>query len=216
MMTTHQDITFNSGGLALEGVLHLPRETGRFPGVVICHPHPRYGGSMDNVIVKWVARSLCEAGIAAFRFNYRGVGSSEGMFHRGIGEAKDAANALEFLSLQDSIDASRIGIAGYSFGAWMALEAAQGNSVVQAIASIACPARHLKEMGVKEMLQPKLLVCGEYDHDFPSSQFRFLSQRFSEPKQVEIIYGADHFFGGHVEEVSELVTGFFKHWLEKA
>ena len=90
MLQERKYITFESDGLNLEGILYLPQETGRFPGVVICHPHPRYGGDMDNVIVATMARALCEVGIAALRFNFRGVGMSEGEFDRHHGEINDA------------------------------------------------------------------------------------------------------------------------------
>jgi hypothetical protein len=164
---------------------------------------------MANGIVVTICRMLCDAGIGALRFNFRGVGRSEGEYDRGIGEMTDGQEAIGFLSLHDDIDASRIGIAGYSFGASVAMEAAAENEQVQAIASVACPLRPFTNAGVREMLQPKLLVLGEFDHDFPKDQFRFLAQRFCDPKQVELIAGADHFFGGHTSIVGELVTTFF-------
>ena len=189
--------------------MHLPKGDGPFPAVAVCHPHPRFGGDMADRLVVTICRMLSDAGVGALRFNFRGVGGSEGEYDRGIGEKTDAQDAVGFLSLHDDIDASRLGIVGYSFGASVAMEAAADNERVQAIASIACPLRPFTNAGVREMLQPKLLVLGEFDHDFPKDQFRFLAQRFSDPKQVELIAGADHFFGGHVSVVSELVTTFF-------
>ncbi len=209
MLISHKDISFRSDALTLEGVMHLPKGAGPFPGVAVCHPHPRFGGDMANGLVVTICRMLCDAGIGALRFNFRGVGRSEGEFDRGVGEKTDALNAIGFLSVHDDIDASRIGIAGYSFGASVALEAAADNEQVQAIASIACPLWPFTNAGAREMLQPKLLVLGEFDHDFPKDQFKFLAQRFSNPRQVELIAGADHFFGGHATIVGELVTTFF-------
>ncbi len=213
MGATQVDLMLPSGDLALEGTLHLPSEEGRFPGVVICHPHPQYGGDMYNVIVASLARSLCDAGIAALRFHFRGVDLSEGSFDGGIGEIQDAAAAMEFLSLCENVDASRVGIAGYSFGAAVALAAASRSNLPQAIVSIACPSRVFNEMSAQEFLLPKLLILGEHDHDFPAQQFKFMARRFSDPKTVEVIGGADHFFGGHVSEVVTLATEFFGLWL---
>lgn len=213
MVSTLIDVVIESDGLRLEGVLHMPKDSNACPAVAICHPHPRYGGDMDNNIVVSIARGLCDAGVAALRFNYRGVGKSEGEFDKGVGERQDSESALDWLSLHSNIDASRIGIAGYSFGAWMALEASVDNNLVQAVASIACPISPFTQVGAREMLQPKLLICGEHDHDFPASQFKFLTQRFGDPKEVELIYGADHFFGGHVSEIANLTTIFFTQWL---
>ncbi len=213
MEAIQRDIFFQSGDLAIEGTLHLPDDTGRHPGVVICHPHPRYGGDMYNVIVATLARSLCEEGIAALRFNFRGVDMSEGSFDGGVGEIQDAEEALSYLSLCENVDASRVGIAGYSFGAAVALAAASRSNVAQALVSIACPSRVFNEMSATEMLLPKLLMLGEHDHDFPVQQFKFMSRRYGDPKSVEIIRGADHFFGGHVAEVVGMATEFFKEWL---
>lgn len=213
MAAVQRDVMFPSGELALEGALHLPAEEGLFPGVAICHPHPQYGGDMYNIIVSSLALALCDAGIAALRFHFRGVDMSEGSFDGGIGEIYDAVEAMEFLSLCENVDASRIGIAGYSFGAAVALAAASRSNVPQALVSIACPSRVFNEMSAQELLLPKLLIIGEHDHDFPAQQFKFMARRFNDPKAVEVISGADHFFGGHVSEVVELSTDFFIKWL---
>ena len=213
MTNSQQAITFDSGDIALEGALHLPDGDGKFAGVVVCHPHPRYGGNMSNGVVTALTKSIVEAGIAALRFNFRGVGASQGEFSQGAGELEDAIEAVDYLALHERIEATRVGIAGYSFGAWIALEASASSNTVQAVASIACPMRPYTSLGVDELLQPKLLVCGEFDHDFPIEHFRFLSKRFVEPKQVEVKYGADHFFGGHEEEIGEMAAGFFSNWL---
>ena len=146
MAGTQHNIFFQSGDLTMEGTLHLPSESGRFPGVVLCHPHPRYGGDMYNVIVASLARSLCDAGIAALRFNFRGVDMSEGSFDGGIGEIQDAEEALSYLSLCENVDASRVGIAGYSFGAAVALGASTRSNLARAVASIACPSRVFNEI----------------------------------------------------------------------
>lgn len=206
---TEQDITFDSGNLTLEGIVHVPEGPGKFPGVVVCHPHPRYGGDMRNGIVVALSQCLRDAGIAALRFNFRGAGNSEGTFDRGIGEVQDVAEAVTYLTLHDAVESSRVGVAGYSFGAWMALAACEASSMVQAVVSIACPAGPFRELGVGQMLQPKLIICGDLDHDFPVEQFKFLARRFSEPKEVQLIDGADHFFGGREVELAEMATAFF-------
>lgn len=213
MTNSKRDVNITNGDVTLEGILHLPTDGDGLPAVVVCHPHPRHGGDMDNVVVSSLVRYLGEAGIAALRFNFRGVGLSEGTFDGGSGEISDAVEALNFLSLQDEVDPTRIGLAGYSFGAGVALIASTYGNVTQAIASIACPSRVFNEMGVHEMLQPKLLVCGEYDHDFPAAQFTFQAKRFSDPKQVELVQGADHFFGNSLDVVGELTGTFFQEWL---
>ena len=207
--TLSREITFESGELTLEGALHLPERSGRVPGVVVCHPNPRRGGDMDNGVVVALTRSICNAGVAALRFNFRGIGKSGGSHDRGVGEVQDALAAVDFLALHDRIETSRVGIAGYSFGARIALEACAQSGGIQAVASVACPVGAFTELGAREMLQPKLLVCGDRDHDFPADQFRFLARRFDEPKEVELMSGADHFFAGRQEALAEIVAGFF-------
>lgn len=213
MTKSQRNIIFPNGDIKLEGVLHLPSDGDSLPAVAICHPHPRHGGDMDNVVVSSLVGYLGEAGIAALRFNFRGVGLSGGSFDGGSGEISDAVEALSFLSLQDEVDPTRIGLMGYSYGAAVALIASTYGEVTQAVASVACPSRVFSDMGAHEMLQPKLLVCGEFDHDFPAAQFSFLAKRFSDPKQIELIHGADHFFGDFLDLVGELAGNFFQEWL---
>lgn len=209
MAATDQRITFTSGDLTLEGTVHVPDGDARSPGVVVCHPHPRYGGDMDNSVVTSVARAVCREGMAALRFNFRGVGRSEGEFDRGVGETQDAREAVSYLALCEGVDATRVGIAGYSFGAWMALEASVEHEAVQAVASLACPVQPFTRLGSMELLQPKLLLCGDLDHDFPREQFDFLAKRFNEPKEVEVVSGADHFFRGREHAIGQTVAEFF-------
>ena len=213
MVTTYQDVRFTSGDLTLEGTISWPQGPDRCPGIVICHPHPRHGGTMHNSVVAALAIAIGEAGMAALRFNFRGVGNSEGAYDRGIGEVEDAESALTFLTSNERINPSRVGIAGYSFGAGVALEAGAQSGVPQALASIACPMATFREMGVREMLQPKLLVSGELDHNFPADQFKFLAKRFQEPKEVTLVDGADHFFAGREAEIALIAAAFFKRWL---
>jgi hypothetical protein len=168
---------------------------------------------MRNNVVTALAEDICDAGIAALRFDFRGVGNSEGEYDNGIGETDDAIEALNFLVLHDNVDSSRIGIAGYSFGAARALEVCAQSRIPQAVASIACGMTTFNQLGVVEMLIPKLLICGDHDHNFPADQFKFLSKRFGDPKQVETIYGADHFFRGCEREVAELTAAFFSQSL---
>ena len=211
-MKTREYVTIDSGGLRLEGTLQIP-EGGAAKkaaaGVVLCHPHPRYGGDMDSAVVVGVADALAAAGFAVLRFNFRGVGLSEGEFDWGGGETDDAEAALEFLSLRDEVDAGAIGIAGYSFGAAVAIQAAMGMSQVNALAALACPAPQMRAFSGLEILPPKLFVLGDNDHDFPADQFRFLCRRFSEPSEHQVLAGANHFFAGFEDELGNLCADFF-------
>ena len=202
-------IYIKSGDIELESRLDVPLGESRPPCVLFCHPDPRHGGAMDNLILEKVNENLLKNGIATLRFNFRGVGNSTGEFTGGKSEGTDIISIVEFLSTHTLIDGSRIGIFGYSFGAWMALEATLATSKIKSVVSVACPQRSYSTFGTVEMVQPKLLISGDRDHDFPHGQFKFLSGRFTEPRQVETITGADHFFHGYEDILGELTVNFF-------
>jgi len=202
-------IYIKSGDIELESRLDVPLGESRPPCVLFCHPDPRHGGTMDNLILEKVNENLLRNGIATLRFNFRGVGNSTGEFTGGKSEGTDIISIVEFLSTHTLIDGSRIGIFGYSFGAWMALEATLATSKIKSVVSVACPQRSYSTFGTVEMVQPKLLISGDRDHDFPHGQFKFLSGRFTEPRQVETITGADHFFHGYEDILGELTVKFF-------
>ena len=216
MKTEIQPITIDSDGLRIEALLETPEgATDKLPGVVLCHPHPRYGGDMNNEVITALSRRLVADGFAALRFNFRGVGNSEGEFSYGSGETDDAEAALDALALREEVDASRIGVAGYSFGAAVAVQAAMGSSIPLALAAIACPAPQFRAFSGMEILQPKLFILGDHDHNFPVEQFRFLAKRFGAPRRAEVIHGADHFFRGHENELAETASEFFAEWLKR-
>ena len=215
-METQVPVEIRSGELLLEGLLDVPDYAdSRYPGVVVCHPHPRYGGDMHNKVVFSLASELSRRGFGVLRFNFRGVGFSDGEFGWGAGECEDALSATDYISLREEIDPSRIGMAGYSFGAAVAIQAAMDSTTVQAVASIACPAAQFRALSGLEMLQPKLLLQGDNDHDFPIDQFRFLARRYSDPCESAVIGGGDHFFRGLETTVGSMVGGFFERWLRR-
>ncbi len=170
---------------------------------------------MHNSVVTGVANRLVSDGFGVLRFNFRGVGCSGGEFGWGAGETDDAAAAVDFLSLREEIDPTRLGIAGYSFGAAVAIQVAMESSSIGAVVSIACPSPQVRAFSGLEILPAKLLIQGDTDHDFPIDQFRFLSKRFADPRQVEVVEGADHFFRGYESAVGVLVTEFLDSWLRR-
>ena len=112
---------FHSGDLTLEGVLYMPEEGGPRPAVIVCHPHPLYGGSMDNNVVNCLCSALNAESLISFKFNFRGVGRSQGDFGDGAGEQEDVSSAISFITTLSEVDPERVGLIGYSAGAAFAL-----------------------------------------------------------------------------------------------
>jgi len=207
--TRSESVAFASDGLALEGVLHIPALSPS-PAVVICHPHPLYGGDMHNNVVVALARAITERGIAVLRFNFRGAGGSEGSFGGGAGERADARAALTFLRQRPEVDPERMGIAGYSFGAAVALLAADAD--LKAVVAVSTPtiARDLAEI---RLTCPVLLVVGENDEVAPPTRLAGLDAYIGPRAEMIMIPGADHFWSGDEAELATMVADFFARML---
>jgi len=177
---------------------------------VVCHPHPLYGGTMHNKVVYRIARGLRRAGIAVLRFNFRGVGASEGMHANSIGEAEDARTALEWLRARYP-DLS-YALAGFSFGSRVIVQL--GCSVEQAL-SPADAATFLLAAGFPtegygfEYLAtchaPKIFIQSTNDEFGPRAALEAACAGFAEPKQLLWIDAQDHFFTGGLDELEEAV-----------
>jgi alpha/beta superfamily hydrolase len=207
--TTSRSITFTSEGLTLEGLLHQP-SSAPFPAAAVCHPHPLYGGDMNNNVIVAVCQALGEAGVASLRFNYRGVGRGEGKYGDGVGERTDAVAALAYLRGLAQVDQGKVGIIGYSFGATMALMAADER--VTAVGAISLPAfsQSVADLAIR---CPTLLISGEQDEIAPASGLATVTRTIGSQCQVTVVPGADHFWWGHEKEVAELVARFFHQCL---
>jgi len=201
-------ITFPCADISLEGVWHFPEGSGPFPAVIVCHPHPLYGGSMSSNVVFYICQALAEASIAALRFNFRGVGKSQGEFGGGRPEQNDIKAALDFVLSTDNIDHQRIGLAGYSFGGGVAVPVAVEDEKIKMLALVS-PALMDGGEQLKEYIKPKFIIIGENDDVIAQRELRELAGEIPEPKQYQVIAGADHFWAGYEEEVARRVTEFF-------
>jgi alpha/beta superfamily hydrolase len=209
-----QRITFTSGDLKLEGVLYLPEGDGPFPCVVVCHPHPLYGGSMGNNVVDAVCNALVRYSIAALKFNFRGVGRSQGRYDDGRGEGEDARNAIAYVSTTKNIDPARLGLCGYSAGAAFSLPACCSDERVKAIAAISPPLEMFDFSFIADCTKPLLLVSGSYDDFTPAERFIAFCRELGNTSEQELIVGADHFWQGYESELAERVVAFFKKALD--
>jgi len=204
-----REVTFKSGELVLEGVLNIPESKGPFPAVIICHPHPLYGGSMDNNVVNSLEAAISQASLVSLKFNFRGVGRSQGVYCNGIGEQEDVGVAISFVSTLDGVDPRRIGLAGYSAGAAFGLPVACADNRVKALAGVSPPLRMFDFGFLKNCLKPKFIISGSNDDFTIASSFIQFSQSLPQPVEYEIVEGAAHFWWGYESELARKVTDFF-------
>jgi alpha/beta superfamily hydrolase len=209
-----ETIAFSStAGLRLEGRLAVP--DGRAPsgGVVLCHPHSKYGGSMSSSMIPALQRAFVAAGWAALRFNFRGVGRSEGTFDGGTGEVADVHGALA--RVREEIE-EPVAVAGWSFGALVALNAVAAERRVESFTGIAPPAQRafagrfaLPTIASLDAWCARTLLVGGTADDFCLPEdLRRLGAQLPPPVEVRVVEGADHFFTDRMDELSEMVVGF--------
>jgi alpha/beta superfamily hydrolase len=200
-------VFFPCGEIQLEGILLLPEAKGHFPAVIVCHPHPLYGGDMDNGVLLAVCAALREKAIASLRFNFRGVGNSGGRYDEGRGEQDDVIAALDFLSTLKEIDSRKIGLAGYSFGGMVADVVAMKDNRVKQLALISPVLGAAVWAQLKEYSQPKLILIGDED---TTIVFRLFQKYFGDSGQYQVIAGADHFWSGYDEQIGNKIACFYR------
>ncbi|MGH7863582.1 MAG: alpha/beta hydrolase [Candidatus Binataceae bacterium] len=200
-------VTFHSGKLRLEGLLATAAGSSPTGAAVVCHPHPLYGGSMHNNVVEAVLDAMWTLGRATLRFNFRGVGASEGEHDEGRGEADDALAATGYLASEIGGAPQRITLAGYSFGAMVAMRAGLGAANVAEVVAVALAVATVDFSGAGTASKPVLLVSGDRDSYSPADKVRTLGAGLGKQARVHLVAGADHFFGGFEGELSAAIAG---------
>ena len=203
-------VTIDGPAGGLEGRLHLPEEGHPVAGVVICHPHPLMGGDMNNNVVMGVCRELVGVGMAVLRFNFRGVGKSAGTHDQGRGEVEDACEALRLVADLPELSGGPIGLAGYSFGAGVAMKAAFGCETASALSVIGRARVDPDDELRRRPALPVQFIIGERDREMSPEHAERLDAELTVPPEMHTIAGADHFFVGLEREVGSLVAGFFR------
>jgi len=169
------------------------------PAVVVCHPHPQYGGTMRNKVVYWIGRAFEDTGCSVLRFNFRGVEQSEGEWDEGRGEADDASAALHWM--RKRCPDAALWLAGFSFGCYAGLQAAHRSPDVERMFAVA-PAVNLWSFDfLDDDTRPLTVVSGTADEIVPFSAVREWVMRHPHI-QFHAINGAGHFFPEHMEEMT--------------
>ncbi len=175
--------------------------------VVLAHPHPLYGGTMHTKVVFQTAKAFCRIGCPVLRFNFRGVGASEGTFDEGRGELADFRAALDFAARR--YPAAELWAAGMSFGAWVAVTVGVEDDRVSALLGIAPPIEMYDFGALRHSRKPKFFIQGERDELCPLKAMREFYAQLPEPKELAVIDMADHLFDGHASEVGDAVEDLF-------
>lgn len=200
-------VTIDGPAGPLEALLDQPSAEGAAvpprAAVVFAHPHPQQGGTMHTKAVFQGAKGLVRTGCAVLRFNFRGVGASAGAFDEGRGEREDFRAAIGFM--QARFPQAPLWAAGFSFGAWVALEEGASDTRVSLVIGIAPPVCNpgYTFEAIYASPKPKFLVQGSLDELCPVKDLWAFYARLEEPKDIAVIDGANHLFEGRTREVGE-------------
>jgi uncharacterized protein len=186
----------------LEALLNTG-QSGAPYAALVCHPHPAGGGTMHNKVVYHAMKDLSSFGLPVLRFNFRGVGLSQGQHDNGRGEQDDVRAALDWL---DAEFHRPILFAGFSFGAQVGLRACCGDARVKGLIALGLPihaaGREYTYGFLPQCSAPKLFISGDHDQFAPRELLTAIYERAPEPKQLIWIAGADHFFQGTADSPS--------------
>jgi len=204
------DVIFNGPEGRLEG-RYQPGRSPTSPIALMLHPHPQHGGTMNNKVVYTLHHTFARRGFAVLRFNFRGVGRSQGSFDRGEGELSDAAAALDWLQTYNP-NAVACWIAGFSFGAWIAMQLLMRRPEITAFISVAPPA-NLYDFGfLAPCPSSGLVINGDADEIVPRESVQKLVQKLCSQRDLDITHlqipGANHFFHHHLAELEKVVDGY--------
>jgi alpha/beta superfamily hydrolase len=191
----------------LEALLDTPANADSSRVAVVCHPHPVYGGTMTNKVVHMLAKSFNECGAPAVRFNYRGVGASDGAYDQGNGETEDAIAVFDWAAQR--WPGARIWLCGFSFGGAVAIRAALARAA-SGLVTVAPAVRRVHVPTAQLPACPWLLVQGDRDELVDAADIQRWAQDLATPPELRLLPGVDHFFHGRLNELRDVVTQWLK------
>ncbi len=197
---TVSHLVFHSEGYGIEGRLHVGGER----AVVVTHPHPLYGGDMENDVVTAIAAAYQQAGCTTLRFNFRGVGRSEGRYSEGVGEQEDVCAAVAVLRERGY---AQVELSGYSFGTWVNALCAGTRLPGIRMTMVAPPAAFMDFGEVAHLPGLEAVVTGSRDDIAPPDMLQRLTAHWNPEARLEILAGADHFFFGYREALIARLAG---------
>ena len=203
----------------LEGRYHPQPGKPDAPIAIVLHPHPQFGGTMNNRVVYNLHYAFHNMGFTVLRFNFRGVGRSQGEFDQGVGELSDAASALDYLQAMNP-NSKHCWVAGFSFGAWIGMQLLMRRPEITGFISVAPPANMYDFSFLAPCPSSGLIVQGTADRVAPPKDTHMLVGKLREQKGITVtheeIEGADHFFRddeAHMKPMIDLVQGYVRRRL---
>jgi len=211
------EVVINGPEGRLEGRYHHSRQENA-PIALLLHPHPQHGGTMNNKVVYTLYQAFVKRGFSALRFNFRGVGRSQGIFDRGEGELSDAASALDWLQTYNA-NATACWIAGFSFGAWIGMQLLMRRPEIDAFIAVAPPANMFDFGFLAPCPASGLIVQGDQDQLVTAEAVQRLVARLAHQRDIRIdhriIPGADHFFQHHLEPLNATIEEYIASNVKK-
>jgi alpha/beta superfamily hydrolase len=215
---TEQPVTFPSRGqpsFQLEGVLHAPASPEKAPVVILCHPQPA-SSDMNDPLLGVLASKLAEEGMLALRFNFRGVGQSQGQQTDGRMEPLDIAGAVDFALTQPGADPSRVCLVGHAFGAFMALTYAPFDQRIHTVVAVSLPLyRAMRDGFLRPFENPRLFVTGEFDEICPLYKLEPFVEQQKGRRGIKVITGARHLMRGFEEAGAGTIVKYIRNWAEE-
>ncbi|QIG50768.1 alpha/beta hydrolase [Nordella sp. HKS 07] len=204
------EVIFNGPAGRIEARYHHCKAQGS-PIAILLHPHPSFGGTMNNPIVHQLYYMFAQRGFSVLRFNFRGVGRSQGLFENGAGELSDAASALDWLQAHNR-EAKICWIAGISFGAWISMQLLMRRPEISGFISVAPLAKHYDFSFLAPCPASGLFVNGDKDTVTPPEAVNTLVTKLKTQKGIviehKVMPGANHFFQDKIDDLTKICAGY--------
>ena len=197
-------------GITTEGLVATGADSGLRAAVVLGHPHPQFGGTMHTKGIYHTAKGLARIGCAVLRFNFRGIGKSEGAWDEGDGEKADFRAALDMMAAR--YPGVPLWAGGMSFGSWVGMNVGVEDDRVSALIGVAAPVNKWDFAAVEASTKPKFFVHGEMDEICGYRDITAFYARSADPKGLVIIDSSDHLFNGVVAEVADAMEELLGDW----
>lgn len=212
------EVIFNGPDGRLEGRYHHSSQPNA-PIALVLHPHPQFGGTMNNKVVYTIFHAFKRQNFSVLRFNFRGVGRSQGVYDHGQGELSDAAAALDWMQTHNP-NATGCWIGGFSFGAWIAMQLLMRRPEISGFIAISPPANMFDFSFLAPCPSSGLILHGAADELVPEADVAKLATRLSNQRDIRIDYrtvpGAGHFFDAETEKLSAVVSGYIRQAMAEA